>query len=220
MSDTKQSEAARALRALSDRRGRVDAALADIEREDADAQKAKPDPLSPEAFAGRTINGRPVRWLAWDRNGWCGEYSTERPPERDIDGALTNDPDKLRERPDLRDPARAGQTLYVGPPAAQEPADAAGACAECERLDGLTTELRAECERLRSWVTEALDEVDLVKRALARRNEERNKMAAECERLRGEAAESEAAIRRLQSELLRTDGRHRAQLDAVREAAK
>lgn len=102
-----------------------------------------PDPLSPEAFRGRTTpDGRPVRWVGWSTEGVCFEFSTEAEPER---GACHPACFALYsrigtglwiKRDDLIDPARAGQTLYVGE--GEDPrtvAPAAGAPAPtCERF--------------------------------------------------------------------------------------
>jgi hypothetical protein len=78
--------------------------------------EAKPDPLSPAAFKGRTTpDGKPVRWVAWDETSkWCAEYSTDGPPNRDGFRQLVNPGGSFNSRHDLTNPARAGQTLWVG----------------------------------------------------------------------------------------------------------
>lgn len=85
-----------------------------LAQEIADAPDAPVDPLSPAAFKGRTTpDGRPVRWVAWALDGWAGEYSTDSEPVRRR-GDLFNPYPTYYMRSDLRDPARAGQTLWVG----------------------------------------------------------------------------------------------------------
>ncbi len=101
-----------------------------------------PDPLSPEAFRGRTTpNGLPVRWVAWDQEGVPFEYSTAAEPHRNAWGALHNNISSLNSRFDLLDPARAGQTLWVGegpdPRTVQAPGAIAVPCAAPSTLPPL-----------------------------------------------------------------------------------
>jgi hypothetical protein len=98
------------------------------------------DPLSPAAFVGRkTPDGKSVRWVAWTPAGSCNEYSTEKEPKR-INIGFSNGFGTYGFRPDLNDPARAGQTLFVGQgpdPRGQKPA---------LTLADIPAELRAEIE--------------------------------------------------------------------------
>jgi hypothetical protein len=253
MSTTKPSEAARALRALIESCRRIrgteavvtQAALAAIEREDsalaAEAQDAEapqpaPDPLSPEAFAGRTINGKPVLWLAWSGYqyaiGNCFEFTVK--PCFTSGGICTVGWVRGRDfehRHDLDDPARAGTTLYVGPPvdAAPNPwrdaIDDALVCAYLGTADSFASP-REALAALIAWEQKgALDpavsaEARALRDALRDERDDANAecvaLRAECVRLRGEAAESEVVIGRLRGELTQAKReRDAARIDRV-----
>ena len=112
------------------------------------AENAPPDPLSPEAFRGRTTpDGKPVRWVAWDDGGVAFEESCPNAPERD-EGCIVAFEfrgDSYNHAEALFDPARAGQTLWVGegpdPRTQPAPASKERPCDVCEG-----TFLTADCD--------------------------------------------------------------------------